>query len=108
MPIRRMMVAIVCFVFALVMGAYQQEPPVRNVILAFGFGLAVGASLFAFAMGIASIASERMQRHIAEQLLRNSPILRGEYHTRIIPPVGKAEVTMFVGNMEEVIKQSLK
>lgn len=108
MPTRRIAIALVCFVFALVMGAYRYEPPVRNVILAFGSGLAVGASLFAFAMGIASVASERMQRHIAEQMLRNSPFLRGGHPTRIVPPTGKTDVSIFIGSTEEVIKQSLR
>lgn len=101
MPIRRMTTAIVCFIFATVMFGRVLPESQQHIAFAFGCGVAFGAALFAFAHGIAAWSSIRMQRHLAEEMMRNSPLLQGMHPTRNVPPV-----VMYVGTTEEVINKT--
>lgn len=104
---RRVMVASTLFILSFVLLSCGLEPPVRSVLIAFSCGVGAGTSLMAFAYGISAMAAARMQKHIAEKLMAESPIIQQMYQTRVVPPVSSHEVHLFVGKAEDVIKRSM-
>jgi hypothetical protein len=107
MPIRRMAIAITCFVLCSVFMWYKMEAPIRYVFMAFVFGVAVGASLFAFSYGIATATSARMQRIIASEMAWRQSASKTVRPTRVATPAERPMVTLFLGNPDEVFKKSM-
>lgn len=101
--IRRLLIAIICSVIALLAYAWVGRS-LLGLIVPFLCGMLAGASMLALAVVIANRQTERMVRRLSTQLQEGSPYVGHLHPTRMVAGTDKKNVSMFVGEAEDVAK----
>lgn len=106
MSTRKITASIALALSALVSFVFFFDMNVVSMVIPFISGVLTGMGLISLAVVFANRETERMVRKISKELNEQSPMLYSDHPTRLIPGVSSKNVSLFIGNADDVVKAS--
>lgn len=106
MSTRKITASIALALSALVSFVFFFDMNVVSMVIPFISGVLTGIGLISLAISLANREKERMVRRISMELNKQSPLIHSDHPTRLVPGVDSKNVSLFIGNADDVVKAS--